>query len=132
MMDMTTIKETRFANLRRLLAGFGGKKKEFASKLDVDPPYLSQVLSKKRNIGDTLARRAEDAFGKPVGWMDKIHPNNEKATVYIDKFLALPDALKDQAIKHLELLTELAKQIQTDQSTEEKKDEEINRNTDSK
>lgn len=70
-------KDIRRINLRALLSEYtsnGLTKAEFAELLGVTPSQLSQTTSAKpvRNIGDMLARRVEDAFGKPKGWMDSI------------------------------------------------------------
>lgn len=49
-----------------------GSQAAVAHKLDTDPSYLSQIMSKKgrRNVGEALARRIEERFNKQPGWMD--------------------------------------------------------------
>lgn len=50
-----------------------------ADKAETNPVYLSQVMTqtpdvktgRPRALGTKLARRLEEAFGKPVGWMDQ-------------------------------------------------------------
>lgn len=115
---MKTIEQIRLENLRRLYVGSGLLKKDFAASLDVEPTYLSRLFtqnpSQKKKIGDTLARRAEAAYGRPVGWMDRLHPENEKASLFIEKFLALPEVLRQEALKHLDLLAELAERMRSE------------------
>lgn len=67
-------KQIRLINLRRLL-----KEAKSAASLAIaantSPAYLSQILSNKAKgrIGDKLARKLEEALGKPRGWLDVLH-----------------------------------------------------------
>lgn len=67
-------KQIRLINLRMLL-----KEAKSAASLAVaantSPAYLSQILSNKAKgrIGDKLARKLEEALGKPRGWLDVLH-----------------------------------------------------------
>lgn len=69
------IKQIRRANLALLKAEVYGSQKALADKLSSSPAYISQILTEKatREVGNSLARRAELAFDKPPGWMDKDH-----------------------------------------------------------
>lgn len=82
-MNMTN-DEIRKANLA-ILIGEVGKKSDLAKMADTDPAYISQVLSTKkpRNIGDDFARKLEAACGKPRGWMDAPH-NQDQSAIKID------------------------------------------------
>ena len=46
------------------------KQKDMGARTSVPPPYISQVLGNKRNIGHEVAKRIEAALGLPDGWMD--------------------------------------------------------------
>lgn len=46
----------------------------FAEQLRVSPSYWSQLKSRNRQIGETLARQFERLCGKPLGWLDEEHP----------------------------------------------------------
>jgi hypothetical protein len=47
-----------------------GRYARFAEKAGTSPKSFSHVRQGRRNIGSTLARRFEAAFGKPRNWMD--------------------------------------------------------------
>lgn len=49
-----------------------GSNRQLAAKLGTDENYLSTIMSPNgnRNLGDDLARRAEDVYGLPPGVMD--------------------------------------------------------------
>jgi len=77
---MKTINEIRLDNLEMLIneAGtIGG----LASMCETSPIYISQLrhrarnntTGKARNIGDAIARKFEAGMGKPIGWMDTPH-----------------------------------------------------------
>ena len=70
----TTASSIRLLNFRALIKEAGGPA-EAARKLDMDDSQLSQIAGKNpiRNIGTTLARRIENAFHKPEGWLDVPH-----------------------------------------------------------
>jgi hypothetical protein len=65
-------KTNRRNNLRVLCEQFGGQA-EVAKRVKTDAAYLSQCLTnwQGRGVGTSLARRIEQAFGKPLGWMDQ-------------------------------------------------------------
>jgi SOS-response transcriptional repressor LexA len=70
----TTSSSIRLENFRELIKKAGGPA-EAARKLDMDDSQLSQIAGKhpSRNIGTALARRIEQAFRKPEGWLDVPH-----------------------------------------------------------
>jgi hypothetical protein len=43
----------------------------FAEQLRISPSYWSQLKSRNRQIGETLARQFESLSGKPAGWLDR-------------------------------------------------------------
>lgn len=65
-------KELRLRNVRRLVEEAGGIT-EFAERLGMSTSQASQIAGKNptRGIGNDLAPRIEEAFGKPTGWMDQ-------------------------------------------------------------
>ncbi|WP_279653530.1 S24 family peptidase [Pseudomonas morbosilactucae] len=70
-MDINTI---RRENLRAVVARYETQA-HFAALCDTAPSVISLIISKnpKRNLGDDLARRVEEAAGLPRGWMDHLH-----------------------------------------------------------
>lgn len=75
-----TIANIRRSNMMILLAEAGGSKQLLAEKGGTAPTYISQILTtdtdKRRNIGESLARKFEEGFLKPKGWMDVDHPED--------------------------------------------------------
>lgn len=74
-MDIREIRRQNLIALRAQEGTFSG----IAAKVDTDPNYLSQISSGdgKHNMGYRMARRLEKACGKPVGWMDVPHEDDE-------------------------------------------------------
>ncbi|GAB3099818.1 LexA family transcriptional regulator [Pseudomaricurvus hydrocarbonicus] len=66
------IKRIRAQNLETLIAECDSVK-ACAAKIGIEPSYISQIRSGLKNIGHQIARRAEQAFNKPQGWMDQSH-----------------------------------------------------------
>ncbi|MGZ8956720.1 MAG: hypothetical protein ACXW0G_02705 [Methylosarcina sp.] len=83
-----TSEDIKRLNLKILIADAGGPTK-LAELVDTNQAYISQLtrVKKPRNIGPKLARRLEEVFNKPIGWMDVLHlldidekiPNEELA-----------------------------------------------------
>lgn len=71
-------KEIRLANMLALAEQYGGLQ-GLADKTKTDAKYLSQVKNRwqGRGMGDEVARRIEDALGKPRGWMDTLQADRE-------------------------------------------------------
>lgn len=65
------ISDIRRKNARALIAQIDGPA-EFGRKLEMSDSQVSQLTGENftKNIGNTIARRIEAAFGKPAGWMD--------------------------------------------------------------
>lgn len=63
--------EIRLQRIRELVTAEGGLAR-FAEKVGMSNSQASQIAGKKpiRNIGNTVAARIEEAFGKPTGWLD--------------------------------------------------------------
>lgn len=76
---MLTTKEIRLANLQALVAEFESIQR-VSTLADSSRVYLCQILlgvasstGTARGVGDGLARRLEHGCGKPRGWMDYPH-----------------------------------------------------------
>ena len=66
------ISDIRRENLRALEKEAGGRK-TLSEAMDIQYSQLTNVLSTNysRNIGSSMARKAEKATGKPEGWLDQ-------------------------------------------------------------
>ncbi|PKF33378.1 hypothetical protein [Acinetobacter proteolyticus] len=74
-MDSKTI---RYNNTRILVDQVGGVS-NFANKINKGQSQTSQFAGTTpiKGIGNKVAREIEDAFGKPHGWLDVPHEDNE-------------------------------------------------------
>ncbi len=66
------VKQIRLANLRALIEREGAVS-QLALRLQISPIYIYRVLDGKFNVGDSMARKIEDAYERPLGWMDNLH-----------------------------------------------------------
>lgn len=74
---MKSINEIRRANMRHLVETHcNGTLKEFASRVGVQTAQASHLNTGFRNIGDNIARRIENAFDLPRGWLDLNREDN--------------------------------------------------------
>lgn len=66
-----TREEIRRENARRLAREIGGPA-AFGRKLEMSDSQVSQIIGKtpKKNIGNSVAERIEDAFKRSRGWLD--------------------------------------------------------------
>jgi SOS-response transcriptional repressor LexA len=69
-----TIINTRLENARCLAADTGGQQR-FADRLNMSRQQASHIIGKNphKGIGHTMARRIEQMFDVPVGWLDVDH-----------------------------------------------------------
>ncbi len=88
-MDLSTLRRNKLAWIIRQ----EGSQSAVARKLDTDPSYLSQIMSKKgrRNVGEALARRIEERFNMEPGWMD----TQDEATPYREPDRDMLDSMSD-------------------------------------
>lgn len=56
-----------------------GLEARFAERLQISPSYWSQLKSRNRQIGETLARQFEAHFQRPHGWLDESHAASSRA-----------------------------------------------------
>lgn len=93
----------------------------FARQLRISPSYWSQLKSRNRQIGETLARQFERLCGKPLGWLDMAQspqpaqarqaPANDDERFLVEMLLTCyrmnPDGVKQRMLELLQ--GELAK-----------------------
>lgn len=81
--------DIRRENARQLASDCGGMA-AFGEKLDMTPSQVSQLIGKNpsKNIGNSIARRIEDAFNKERGWLDLHHaaPDQEAVSAAAELF----------------------------------------------
>lgn len=71
------IEEIRRINLLHILEEGGrGYAKELADLVGCEPSYLSQIKTKKKNMGSTFARQVEQGIKQPKGWFDALHTSD--------------------------------------------------------
>lgn len=76
------IKTVRYDNLIKILKEkCGNSQAELSRKLDRAPAYIWQLASKKRAIGDKIARLIEKSFGLTHGWMDQVQESKLKGKI---------------------------------------------------
>lgn len=66
--------DIRRENARALAAEVGGAA-EFGRRMSMENTQVSHIIGPNpiRNIGNSLAPRIEDVFGKERGWLDVLH-----------------------------------------------------------
>jgi len=71
---------TRRENARRLAGSARGAATQFANKIGVSRQQVNHIIGIKpiKNIGEEQARKIEQVFGMPVGWIDEKHENKPK------------------------------------------------------
>jgi hypothetical protein len=72
---MKTIHEIRLANARELCGSEQGDQTRLAMRLGMKKQLLNHYIGKSpiKGIGNAVARRFEQAFDKPTGWLDREH-----------------------------------------------------------
>lgn len=87
-------REVRLANLRHLIKREGAVS-QLALRLQISPIYIYRVLDGKFNIGDSMARKIEDAYGFASSWMDIDHGHDEEFAPDVPTLVsAEPDAIR--------------------------------------
>lgn len=92
----------------RLLAEEVGGVTTLAGMAGTSQSYLSQIIGPKpsREVGELLARKLEQATGRPYGWLDESHVTDArraKARQVYDALLELPDEKIDGIMALLNL-----------------------------
>lgn len=119
---MSTVADIRLQNLERLVAEFGTLA-AVAERGGTSSIYLSQIRNKAkdaktgrpREMGSGMARKLEEGTGKPWGWMDSEHSQQDEAPkdrVSIDEaeLIAAFRALRDDETSR-RLLLDMAKRL---------------------
>lgn len=83
------IKEIRRVNLMRLIAEYESQQ-ALADAVDVTPAVFSQIINKRRNIGEKMARKIEAKLGKPANWFDTPHKKNGKVRLEKTRSVRVP------------------------------------------
>lgn len=69
---MNSVKDTRRANLRRLIVDHGSVE-ALSKATGISRSYISHVIHVRRNLGLKLCKRIEEFLGLRAGWMDSKH-----------------------------------------------------------
>lgn len=88
---MDTSQEIRRKNARYLADQEGGSV-NFANLVGISESRVSQIIGKNptKNIGNVTARRIEECFDKPVGWLDIPHVEAPAVEVKVESNLVDP------------------------------------------
>ena len=76
-----------------------GLEARFAEQLRISASYWSQLKSRNRQIGETLARQFEANCDKPQGWLDQKQPSQQES-----KTAAMPSTADERFLVQM-LLT---------------------------
>lgn len=106
------IKQIRYSNTRRLVNSVGGVG-VFAEKIDKSPSQASSFAGENpnRGIGHKIARQIEECFGKPLGWLDLSHDNDQKNSNHEDS--QMEEKILPEKKILLDILKQEAKKLDT-------------------
>lgn len=68
------IKDIRLENLRVILEAERLTQTELAIRCGISPSVISQIMTKRRNMGSSFARKLEGSLELTEGWFDSYHP----------------------------------------------------------
>ena len=107
---MKTTAEIRLTNARELAARFPSRA-DFARLLEMSDAYMWQILgdTPKRNIGNSIARRMEEACGMKEGWLDVPHDETHDHQM---KIVESKESLSVDALKVAKAFDSLASPVQ--------------------
>ncbi|MDF1583630.1 MAG: LysR family transcriptional regulator [Methyloprofundus sp.] len=93
------ISQIRYKNAQ-YLAELAGGISAVAEKLGKAQPQVSHLLAENpvKNIGNKIARQFEEAFNKPEGWLDNLHPELLGEVPEVDNAKDAIDGLTEEAI----------------------------------
>jgi transcriptional regulator with XRE-family HTH domain len=106
---MSGVRSFRRVNLGNLIARYGGQR-AFAERVGLSPAHVSQIMTGRRNVGDQVARRIEQALNRPPGWMDIDHSYAKdnvpeltpRQAILLDHFEALTEEQQGELLRELE------------------------------
>lgn len=64
------IKDIRLKNLQTVIQRSGLTQTDLALKCEISPSLISQIMTKRRNMGTALARKLEGRLSLSEGWFD--------------------------------------------------------------
>ena len=77
---MKIISDIRHSNLMALLSEANNNQSEVARRASTTASHINSLINKRTRgsggkivVGSDLARKLEDGFGKPTGWLDEDH-----------------------------------------------------------
>jgi len=112
-----TIHDIRRRNLELLIQDEQfGSQAAVAAITNIRASYLSQIRTRfARNgktveLGSKLARQIETACGKPAGWMDTDHQNDEKDNELVELYARMTDEMREVLLNHARLMVKLKKE----------------------
>lgn len=122
------INEIRLANLRSLADRAGGRP-DLARRMEMSYQLLQNYIGKTptKRIGDKTARRAEEVFGLPRGWMDERHDESKVIgarasgwpfTIERKRFDRLPESEKARVARFIKDTVEAWEQENTPETRE--------------
>lgn len=114
----------RYANLMKLFSDFraeeypsgdtAGSLKAFAIRCGMNERYFSHIKNERKQVGNDLARRTEEALGLETGWLDVEHPddryvapdNNQGEQLFVETavafYRAAPSAAREKLIEAIQ------------------------------
>ena len=117
------IKDIRLKNLQSVIQRSGLTQTELALKCDVSPSLISQIMTKRRNMGTAFARKLEGRLNLSEGWFDMPHtlldspwhltklgeknslmadqPFTKRELRLVELFRQMPESEKDRIISDL-------------------------------
>lgn len=107
---MMEVKDVRLNNLKLVMNRGRLTQAELAIKCDLAPSLISQIMTKRRNMGAALARKLEEKLDLDDGWFDFPHDIVD-TTVQMVKSEWKPKAFESSLTKREIRLLELFRQM---------------------
>ena len=107
---MMEVKDVRLNNLKLVMDRGRLTQAELAIKCDLAPSLISQIMTKRRNMGAALARKLEEKLKLDDGWFDFPHDLVD-TTVQMVKSEWKPKAFESSLTKREIRLLELFRQM---------------------
>lgn len=86
------IKDIRLENLKVILEAERLTQTELAIRCGISPSVISQIMTKRRNMGSSFARKLEGSLGLTEGWFDTPH---SRVSLMMDE----PDYVANQKVQ---------------------------------
>ena len=110
-MNISQIRYKNAQHLAKLAGGIG----TVAEKLGKAQPQVSHLLAETpvKNIGNKIARQFEEAFNKPNGWLDNLHPELWGEVPEVENAAGAIDGLTEEAISFARVFQTLPREQRT-------------------